>query len=221
MQATEETTKFTTIRPVLAALSRQLPRRERVDAFRQVGNAALIQAARVASAPDLHFSRDEDGAPTPEGDWSWSLTNAEGLVAAVVSDCAVGIDVEPFDRPRRETLLAYLQERDPAGLKRMGGDGTAALILWTAFEAALKLLGLGVSGLPDTKLDSTSVLLPAPWHVVRVGLQTIPVWSSPCGDHVLSLAVAAPLDQLPEITPLNLIGEHSQADLDPHRGASA
>ena len=193
------------VRPILLGLPRDLQRRARVARFRALGKRALEEARLAAGADPMDFARDEDGAPLPSGRWCWSLTNAEGLVAAVVCDGAVGIDAEPLDRPRRDTLLAYLSERDPEGLARLGGDGDAALTLWTAFEAALKLLGQGVSGLPGTRLDRFDGTPPAGWHLIRVGALRLPVWSHTAEDHVLSVALDVPLASLPSIEPKSLI----------------
>lgn len=190
------------IRPVLLTLPRNLQRRARVSRFRATGQEALEQAASAAGAEGMAFARNEEGAPLPDGDWRWSLTNAEGFVAAVVAQSAVGIDAEPLDRPRRDNLMAYFKERDPAGLARLGGHGDAALTLWTAFEAALKLLGRGVSGLPQTSLDLSDTSVQPGWHLVRVGEKSIPVWSETCSDHVLSVALDAALGSLPVIEPI-------------------
>jgi len=195
------------LRPVMATLPRELPRRARIERFASLGRRALGRAAAEAGAPELTFARDDDGAPAPERGWRWSLSNAEGLVAAVVAPCPVGIDVEPYDRPRRESLLAYLRERDAAGLDALGGDGAAALLLWTAFEAALKLLGRGVAGLPESRLEPAGAALPPGWRRVRVGDRTIPVWSTLAGDHVLSLALAGDARSLPRVTPQVLAAE--------------
>lgn len=192
--------------PVLVPLPRSLPRRARVERFRAAGRQALERAAERAGAPPLRFRRDEDGAPVPEAGWRWSLTNAEGLVAAVVSRTPIGIDAEPLDRPRRETVTTYLRERDPLGLEHVtrGDEGDAALRLWTAFEAACKLAGVGVSGLPETALvreqdsgsradaraDSHADVAPT-WRHVRVGERVLAVWTGIHGGHVLSLAVEA------------------------------
>lgn len=198
--------------PVLAFLPRDLPRRARVETFRTTGLRALGRAARAASAPALAFARDEEGAPRDEGSWRWSLSNAEGLVAAVVAETPVGIDVEPRDRPRRESLLSYLRERDPEGLASAGSDGAGALLLWTAFEAALKLLGRGVSGLPETSLEAKHAPLPRAWRIVRVGARRVPVWSQVEGDHVVSLALDCSLADLPRIEPLVLDLDSASVD---------
>ena len=185
--------------PVVRQLPRGLTRRARVEHFQSAGGRALRSAAARAGAAALTFARDEAGAPVPEGGWHWSLTNAEGLVAAIVAPVRVGIDVEPLDRPRRASLKRYLRERDPEGLRRLGDDGRGALELWTAFEAALKLLGRGVSGLPETGLDLSAPESPDGWRHVRVGPLSIPVLTRQAGDHVLTIAVDARRGPLPEV----------------------
>ena len=147
---------------ILHPLEMRVPaasRRERVAAQRAAGREALSRAAGRAGAPALHFLRDGEGAPRAEGGWHHSLANTRGLVVALVAPCRVGVDAESFARPRVANLVEYLGD-EPAGLA--SDPARAALRLWSAKEAVLKLRGLGVAGLPRCRLvavEGDSLLL--------------------------------------------------------------
>jgi 4'-phosphopantetheinyl transferase len=138
---------------------------ERVTALRTQALAALTKAARAMRAELGALKQDERGAPLPSGGWHWSLSHTSfgdiGLVVASVSRSPVGVDVEPIRVPRPEIVASALTqaERD---LFTDADDAQAFTRTWTAKEAVLKKLGLGLTALGAVRIedvDGTSIVV--------------------------------------------------------------
>lgn len=87
-------------------------------------------------------------------DLQFSLSHSEGLVAiAVAASGSVGVDVEPLSRSEHAAEIAreYLADSEMTAVQRMPVfDRTrACLALWTAKEAALKALDVGLAHPPE------------------------------------------------------------------------
>ena len=92
-----------------------------------------------------HIEKDDDDVPQPDAGVHWSLSHTSKYVAGVVAPRAVGIDVEG-PRPIREELMERVMKDSEAEL--FGGrDERGFLRVWTAKEAFLKSIGLGIAGL--------------------------------------------------------------------------
>ncbi len=89
--------------------------------------------------------KSPEGAPLPVGGYFWSLAHKTEYVAGVVADFPVGLDIEKI-RPCAQGL--YRMAADEAEWKLGGAPGDLLFFrYWTAKEAVLKSLGIGLTGL--------------------------------------------------------------------------
>jgi 4'-phosphopantetheinyl transferase len=126
------------------------------------------------------FPKDGDGVPQPAGGVHWSLSHKSALVAGIVSERPVGIDVE-YRRPVKAGMHARIAAPQEWGLAKTGaavGSETPPESLfyrfWTAKEAVLKGVGQGLVGLSKCTVtalpsDGRACLTygPDPWEVVQ------------------------------------------------------
>lgn len=136
------------------------------------------------------FPRDSAGAPLPyplpDGDWHWSTTNTHGLAGAVVAPGPVALDAEWLARPRLDAARGYFEPEELALVDDF--DAPAELVLWTAKEVVLKLVGVGLAGLPKCHL--TAVRAPHALTVAYDG-RSHEVHSCLAHEHVLAFAGGA------------------------------
>lgn len=100
---------------------------------------------------EVLIAHDAEGAPrivTPPGALHLSLAGRDDLVAAAVADGAIGVDVEtigaPFDPP-----LNVLHPAERVALAAAGPEAHENFLrIWTAKEAYVKALGVGLSREP-------------------------------------------------------------------------
>lgn len=147
---------------------------------RAVGQAANMPAEGVVAAYDA------DGRPTlqvPEGTFV-SSASRDGWAAVAVAHAPVGVDVE-VDRHAAEPALNVLHPRERTRIEALppAARWGAFLALWTAKEAYLKALGLGLRHEPSLVEvepgDADNILLrdggisvaarAASWHAARAG----------------------------------------------------
>jgi len=128
----------------------------RVNLLRTQALAALALAARSMGAELRTLKKDARDAPLPSGGWHWSLSHTSladiGLVAASVSRSPVGVDAEAIQSPRPEIVETTLD----AAERRLFGRVDEALVFtraWTAKEAVLKKLGLGLTALSEVRIE--------------------------------------------------------------------
>jgi phosphopantetheinyl transferase len=90
------------------------------------------------------WSKDDREVPQPNAGYHWSVSHKQHLACAVIADVPVGIDVEHVTaRPRG------LHDRlaEPADWDALGDRSWASFyLLWTAKEAVLKAVGVGIAG---------------------------------------------------------------------------
>lgn len=102
---------------------------------------------------------DTTGAPLPIGGIHWSIAHKGNMLAAVLSKCPVGIDIE--HRVERDTcLFSFITEGEWNRLGERSWD--AFYMLWTAKEALIKKKRLALNVLPSITLLSrhgTTLLL--------------------------------------------------------------
>ncbi|MGQ9546213.1 MAG: 4'-phosphopantetheinyl transferase family protein [Dehalococcoidia bacterium] len=143
-------TLFPVIMPVVQAIDR-LSGGKKVDYLSQVAREALMVSAKKSGVTLGELHQDENGAPRPVSGTYWSISHKPKCVAAVVSKDRVGIDIEET-KPRNESLFAYLGADEEWQLAKKSWE--TFFRYWTAKEAVLKAIGLGVRGLKTCKIIS-------------------------------------------------------------------
>jgi 4'-phosphopantetheinyl transferase len=117
---------------------------EEVARLSQLAREALIVSAERSRVRLNELVKDENGSPSPTSGTYWSLSHKPECVAAVVSKNRIGIDVEEM-RPRTESLFSYVAGDEEWHLRDKSWD--TFFRYWTAKEATLKVIGIGIAGL--------------------------------------------------------------------------
>ena len=86
------------------------------------------------------------------GVYYWSVSHKPKYVAAVISNDRIGIDIEEI-RPRSESLFDYVAGGGEWELGQEKSWGTL-FRYWTAKEAVLKAVGVGISGFKTCRIVS-------------------------------------------------------------------
>lgn len=132
------------IMPVPPAIQ-QLSGREKTLALRRQARTALAQSASLSGLTLGALSKGECGQPLPSQGVHWSLSHTTEQVAAVVAPHRVGIDIE-----RITTFTAALKDRIACSREWELASAVDDLLFcryWTAKEAVLKAVGVGLGGL--------------------------------------------------------------------------
>jgi 4'-phosphopantetheinyl transferase len=95
--------------------------------------------------------KDDKGVPCPVSGNYWSVSHKPKYVAAVVSRDKVGIDIEEI-KPRPRSLFSHMASEEEWELKGKSWD--TFFRYWTAKEAVLKVIGIGISGLRTCRVVS-------------------------------------------------------------------
>ena len=131
--------------------------KQRVAALHSAAHAALGRCAQQAGARLGALEQDERGAPRPHEGWFWSVTHTSaghsGWVGAVLARTPVGIDLEHV-QPRRRDLVERVLDAHERGL--VGDDSHGFASAWTAKEAVLKKLGVGLTELSACRIVARS-----------------------------------------------------------------
>jgi len=143
-------TLFPVILPVAEELQK-LSGKDKVDHLSQSAREALKLSAEKSGVRLGELLKDEKGVPCPVADVYWSLSHKPKYVAAVVSKDKVGIDIEEM-KPRTESILAHVASDEEWELKERSWD--TFFRYWTAKEAILKVIGIGISGLKTCRIIS-------------------------------------------------------------------
>jgi 4'-phosphopantetheinyl transferase len=125
--------------------------KEKVDYLSRIAREALKLSAEKSGVKLDKLPKDEDGAPCSVNGNYWSLSHKPEYVAAVVSKDKVGIDIEEM-KPRDELLFARVASDKEWELKERSWD--TFFRYWTAKEAILKVIGIGISGLKTCRIIS-------------------------------------------------------------------
>jgi 4'-phosphopantetheinyl transferase len=144
-------TLFPVILPV-AEVGHKLSGRDKVARLSIISREALGLSAEKSGVVLGELSKDEDDVPCPSDGNYWSLSHKPKYVAAVVSREKIGIDIEEI-RPRLESIFSLVASDEEWELSEDRSWRTF-FRYWTAKEAALKAVGVGISGLRACKLVS-------------------------------------------------------------------
>jgi 4'-phosphopantetheinyl transferase len=126
-------------------------------AGRQAALRLLLGSYLGMDPAAVRLGRDRRGKPELVGPGPrFSISACEGWWLAAFSDQEVGVDLEAI-RPGvdLETVsLQYFSENELACLQAANGEGERLRFFyrcWTRKESLLKLLGMGLAGLPDLR----------------------------------------------------------------------
>jgi 4'-phosphopantetheinyl transferase len=143
---------------------------ERLARLSRMAREALSRSAEISGVVLGELAKDEDDVPIPSGGTHWSLSHKPRCVAAVVSGERIGIDVEEIG-PRTETIFGLVGSDEEW---EMGGGRTWDTFFryWTAKEAVLKAVGIGIGGLRKCRVtslpDESQVMLDYRGNLFRV-----------------------------------------------------
>jgi len=143
-------TLFPVVMPVIEA-GHKPSGEEKVAHLSRIAREALKLSAEKSQVKLGEPLKDEKGVPYPVAGIYWSLSHKPKYVAAVVSKDRVGIDIEEM-KPRDESLFAHIASDEEWELKGKSWD--TFFRYWTAKEATLKVIGIGISGLKACRIIS-------------------------------------------------------------------
>lgn len=124
--------------------------RRRVLALSRLARAAVRQSSRRAGNVLGRLDKNSDGVPLPSNGWHWSVAHKPVYVAGVAGPGPLGIDIEPV-QPRVRNLFNKIADQREW---RLGSEDEWHLFyrFWTAKEAVLKAVGMGLKGLSHCRV---------------------------------------------------------------------
>jgi len=143
-------TLFPVVMPV-TEVGHKLSGKEKVAHLSRIAREALKLSAEKSRVSLGELPKDERGVPCPVAGNYWSLSHKPKYVAAVVSKDKVGIDIEEM-KPRAELLFPHVASDEEWELKEKSWD--TFFRYWTAKEAILKVIGIGISGVKTCRIIS-------------------------------------------------------------------
>jgi 4'-phosphopantetheinyl transferase len=144
-----------TLYPVVLPLSEADPAlsgKERLARLSRIAREALRLSAETSGVTVGELAKDEDDVPLPSNGIHWSVSHKPSCVAAVVSNEPIGIDVEEIG-PRDEAIYALVGSDEEWELGG-GRSWDTFFRYWTAKEAVLKAVGVGIGGLKKCRVAS-------------------------------------------------------------------
>jgi 4'-phosphopantetheinyl transferase len=136
--------------PVIEAEDKRCGK-EKVDYLSRIAREALKLSAEKSGTKLGKILKDENGAPCAVNGICWSLSHKPEYVAGVVSQDKIGIDIEEM-KPRDELLFARVATEKEWELRERSWD--TFFRYWTAKEAILKAIGIGIGGLKSCRVVS-------------------------------------------------------------------
>ena len=144
-----------TLLPVIlpvAEVERRLYGKEKVAELSRISREALKLSAEKSGVMLGELMKNEDDVPCPFDGNYWSLSHKSKYVTAVVSKEMIGIDIEEI-RPRSEFIFSLVASDEEWELSPDRSWDTF-FRYWTAKEAALKAVGVGIGGLKVCRIIS-------------------------------------------------------------------
>ena len=163
-----------TLHPIIMAVAAPghgLSGKEKVARLSRLSREALRLSAEKSAMSLRKLVKDEDDVPCPSNGYYWSVSHKSKCVAAVVSRSSIGIDIEEI-RPRSELVFDVVASDAEWSLNKERSWHTF-FRYWTAKEATLKAVGIGIGGLRKCKVisipDENHILLNYRNNLFRVG----------------------------------------------------
>lgn len=124
--------------------------RRRVMALSRLARAAARLSTRRSGGVLGRLEKNRDGVPQPSNGWYWSIAHKPLYVAGVAGPGPLGIDIEPV-HPRTRRLFNKIADHSEW---RLGDEDEWHLFFrfWTAKEAVLKAVGMGLKGLSHCRV---------------------------------------------------------------------
>lgn len=163
-------TLFPIIMPVAEARYK-LSGKEKVARLSRISREALRLSSEKSGLVLGELKKDEDDVPCSSNGYYWSVSHKPKCVAAVVSKDSIGIDIEEI-RPRTESVFSSVASDEEWDLSKERSWHTF-FRYWTAKEAALKAMRIGIGGLKACQVisvpDENHILLNYRDCLFRVG----------------------------------------------------
>ena len=141
------------IYPVILAVpaaAKELTPKERVKFLSRHARRALEMSADKSGIRIDELHQDERNAPLPFRGTYWSITHKNEYVGGVVSLSPTGIDIEKIG-PRTKSL--FRKTADEAEWALADQTFTTFFRYWTAKEAVLKAVGIGLKDLSKCRIS--------------------------------------------------------------------
>lgn len=152
-------TLFPVILPVVE-VGHKLSGKEKVARLSRISREALRLSAEKSGVILGELLKDENDVPCPFDGNYWSLSHKSKYVTAVVSKEKIGIDIEEI-KPRSESIFSLVASDEEWELGKDRSWDTF-FRYWTAKEATLKAVGIGIGGLKTCRVVS----IPDENHIV-------------------------------------------------------
>ena len=160
------------LHPVILPLrteEQRLRGRARQQAQSRRAREALARCCEASGVRLGPLEKGDRNIPLPFHGTFWSLSHKPRFVAAVVGPAPIGIDIEEIT-PRTEGLHDYIASKAEWALADRSWE--TFFRFWTAKEAVLKAVGVGLAHLKkariDAILDTDNLIVDyasRPWHV--------------------------------------------------------
>jgi 4'-phosphopantetheinyl transferase len=144
-----------TIFPVVMQISEsddKLKKKEKIKSLKRAARYALGISARKSGVILGELNKDKNGAPIPFNGNYWSISHKLKFVAGVIGKAKIGIDIEEI-KPRSKLLFKYIATEEEWKLSKDKSWNTF-FRYWTAKEATLKAVGIGITKLKNCKIIS-------------------------------------------------------------------
>lgn len=146
-------TRFSAVHPVVMTVPTQqkkLSAPERQEQLSRLARGALDYSSGFSGIRLGKVTKDQHGVPKPVNGIYWSLSHTEECVAAVVAPVPVGIDLEKIANFSPLLQQQIADEREWSLVTSVTPQ--VFYSFWTAKEAVLKAVGIGLQGLKECRV---------------------------------------------------------------------